>query len=145
MVNLQKYLTSNGLGSTDDTKFRSEIRIHLTAASSEDRLPPPNVRKNPYKSIDDSARSAMDILCDSIRGEMASEHIPCDIFASMVLSSDLSDARQKETRELRKLEMETARASFATSQPHEECAMFARAERKVMYNVAKVRLHLFGV
>lgn len=144
MVNLQRYLISKGLDTTDAKDLRRNIRIHLTAASSEDRLPPPNIRKIPYKFIDDPDRSAMDILCDSIRGAMTAEHIPCDTFGSivkMVLSSDLSDARQKEKR---KLETETARAACAKAQIDEEAATIAMAERKVMYNVAKVSLYFFG-
>lgn len=66
----------------------------LTSGIEAQNTVSPTAQRN-----DDPARSAMEFLCDGIRDAMAAEHIRWDISANpvdMVLSSDLSDPRQKE-------------------------------------------------
>lgn len=139
MVNLQKFLSDKGLPSEDATTLRSQIRHHLKRISLENRLPPPDVRKLPYKPLTDAHRTPMDDLTDELRHTIDAKRIPPDVFASvvkMVLSSDISDMRQKERRE--RVKLDTARSAFAAAQVVQETAMVARSTGKVLYHAAKV-------
>lgn len=127
MVNLQKYLNDRGLPDESADSLREELRLRLSTASKENRLPDPSVRKLRYKRAEEEDRTPMDELCDDLRDAMNAHRIPCNVFASMVkiiLSSDVADQRRTVSRA--NVRMETARIARSTS--------------KVLYNAAKVSL-----